>query len=157
MDVPPRALVRKNIISLMPAPKGNKNALKWSRKEALALLERAHAAVGEHCYFLSEVAEACGEYSDVFSYLLKKFKDDEIVFRAIKRLYGKCESLITRKTAEGKITPALGIFILKSAHHLSELSRLRHEGSQERPIRVITDKEGEALVENLLCDNTKEG
>lgn len=115
----------------MAAEAGNKYAEKWTKKAALALLQKAGEAISPECYFLSEVAVAVDEYPELFSYLAEKFKDDADVFQAIKRLYAKCEATITRKTADGDIVPSLGIFILKAYHNLIEVSKVQQEMSGE--------------------------
>jgi hypothetical protein len=107
----------------MAAEKGNKYAEKVTIEEAIKLAERAYNAVSSDCYFISSVAEECETYRDKFAYILEKFNDDEKVFRTIKRMYNKCESIVMQKTADGDITPALGIFVLKAYHGLMESSR----------------------------------
>jgi hypothetical protein len=113
----------------MAAEEDNKYAEKWTEQATLELLDRCHKAICDDCYFLSEVADAVEEYPDLFKYLARKFEGNEQVFRAIKRLYVKCEKIITRKTAEGKIVPSLGIFILKAYHELVETSKVQSEHS----------------------------
>jgi hypothetical protein len=113
----------------MAAEKGNKYAEKWTKDATIELIENCQASIKDDCYFLSEVAVAVDQYPELFTYLIQKFEDDADVFQAIKRLYAKVESLITRKTADGKINVALGIFILKSYHNLIETSKLQSEHS----------------------------
>lgn len=124
----------------MAAEIGNKLAEKWTKEAAIELLDRSLASITDNCYFLSEVCVAVDEYPDLFTYLAKKFEEDEDVFRAIKRLYIKCESVITRKTANGEIVPSLGIFILKAYHNLMETSKVQseHSGSVNVPVPQVT-------------------
>lgn len=113
----------------MAAEKGNKHAEKWTKQATLELLAKAAQAIGDKCYFLSEVAVAVNQYPQLFSFLAEKFDDDADVFEAIKALYAKCEAMITRKTADGDIVPSLGIFILKAYHNLIEVSKVQQEMS----------------------------
>lgn len=113
----------------MPAPEGNKNAEKWTLDKTRELVKKAFESIDQSCYFISSVAEKCETYRELFEYLLKKFNDDDFVFSTIKRIYNKCESIVAEKTAKGDITPALGIFILKSYHGLIETSKLNTEHS----------------------------
>lgn len=120
------------------APEDNKNAEYLTREVALDIVNRANDLIDDNCYFLSDVAEKCGTYREQFNYIAKKFKDDHIVFNTIKRLTNKCESIVVRQTAEGKINVALGIFILKSYHSLIETSKLQHEGGdKDKPIQNV--------------------
>ena len=47
---------------------------------------------------------------------------------------------MVKKTAEGKINVALGIFILKSYHSLIETSKMQLEGGDDdKPIKNVID------------------
>ena len=107
----------------MPAPKENKNAEKVTLEDAIELAELAYSKISDDCYFLSKLADECGTYRDKFSYILEKFNDNEVVFRTIKKIYNKCESIVMEKTANGDIVPSLGIFVLKAYHGLMETSK----------------------------------
>ena len=102
----------------------NKNAEKWTQEKTLELVQQAYDTVTDDCYFLSDVADKCGVYRQLFDYLMDKFNDDQMVFDTLKRLYNKCEAIVTKNTANGKIVPSLGIFILKAYHGLFETSKL---------------------------------
>ena len=129
----------------MAAPIGNKFAEKWTRDKALELAEKAYDTVSNECYFISDVADRCDTYRDFFTYILKKFAEDEDVFRIIKKMQNKCESIIANKTAAGDIVPSLGIFILKAYHGLTETSK------QE------IDISGDGITINVGNDKAKEG
>jgi len=107
----------------MSAEKGNNYAEKWTLEEAIKLSEKALNAVDKNTYFISTIAEKCGTYRDLFQYLLKKFNDNEKVFRTIKRMYNKCESIIWEKAAKNEIDKTIAIFALKSLHGLMETSK----------------------------------
>ena len=118
--------------------KDNKNAEYLTLDVALVILDKAESIVSDDCYFLSDVAEKCNTYREQFNYIAKKFKNNHAVFNTIKRITNKCESIVVKKTAEGKINVALGIFILKSYHSLIETSKLQHEGGDsDKPITTI--------------------
>jgi len=117
---------------------GNTNAEYLTEEVALQILDKAHSVINDKCYFLSDVADKCDTYREQFNYIAKKFKNNHIVFNTIKRLTNKCESIVVRKTAEGDINVALGIFILKSYHSLIETSKMQLEGGDEdKPINTI--------------------
>lgn len=101
----------------------NKNAEKWTIEKTIELCEKAVDVISDNCFYLSSVADEVGEYTDLFKYLLNKYKDNPTVFRLIKRMYAKCERIITEKTGKGDITPSLGIFVLKAYHGLIETSK----------------------------------
>lgn len=107
----------------MAAAKGNKYAEKVTLEEAIELAELAYSKISEDCYFLSKLADECDTYRDKFTYILEKFNDNDQVFRTIKRIYNKCESIVMEKTAKGEIAQALGIFVLKAYHGLMETSK----------------------------------
>lgn len=138
--------------------KGNKNA-EWLTKEAaLSILDKAISVIGDDCYFLSDVADKCDTYREQFNYIANKFKDDDAVFNTIKKITNKCESIVVKKTAEGKINVALGIFILKSYHSLIETSKIQHEGGDDdKPIKTLdySKLSTEALREITSLDETE--
>jgi len=129
----------------MAAEKGNKYAEKWTREKALKLAKKALSTVSNDCYFISDVADKCDTYRDFFTYILKKHNTDEEVFRTIKKMQNKCESIVAKKTASGDIVPSLGIFILKSYHGLTETVKqeIKHEGTiNVDPFKQIRDNAG---------------
>jgi len=130
----------------MAAPKGNKFAEKWTRDQALDLAKKALEIVSDEHFYISDVAEQCETYREFFFYILEKFNDDQEVFNTIKRMSNKCESIVAKKTGDGKIAQALGIFILKSYHGLTETSKLNVEGSMN------TDNTHKVIFENYKDD-----
>lgn len=122
----------------MAAPKGSKHAEYLTEDVALAILEKAASVISDECYFLSDVAVECDTYREQFNYIAKKFKDNHLIFNTIKKLTNKCESIVVKKTADGVINVALGIFILKSYHSLIETSKMQLEGGDEdKPLQTI--------------------
>ena len=106
----------------MAAEKGNKYAEKWTVEKARKLAHTAYESVDDNTYFISAIAEKCETYRDLFSYLLDKFNDDDDVFRTLKRMYNKCESIIWEKAAKTQLDKTIAIFALKSLHGLFESS-----------------------------------
>jgi hypothetical protein len=140
----------------MAAPAGNKFAEKWTRDKALELARSAYDMVSGSCYFISEVADKCDTYRDFFTYILEKFNDDEEVFRTIKKMQNKCESIIARKTAAGDIVPSLGIFILKSYHGLTETSKYEHKVDGAAINVTVENKKAEDGLSYILGDEANE-
>lgn len=129
----------------MPGTINNKNAEKWTLQEARKMAEQAYNTINDDCYFLSDVAEQIGTYRQLFEYLLNKYNDDDIVFTTIKRLYNKCESIVVKHTANGKINPALGIFVLKAYHGLFETSK-QHTDITTQGKKITDAREAEERV-----------
>ena len=123
--------------------KGNKNAEKWTVKEARKLANKALDAVDDETFFISSIAEKCETYRDLFAYLMDKFNDDEVVFRTLKRVYNKCESILWERASQGEIDRTIAIFALKSLHGLMETSKqeIDHttDGESINPINWVKD------------------
>jgi|18_taG_2_1085343.scaffolds.fasta_scaffold141083_2 hypothetical protein len=123
--------------------KGNKNAEKWTVKEARKLANKALDAVDDETFFISSIAEKCETYRDLFAYLMDKFNDDETVFRTLKRMYNKCESILWERASQGEIDRTIAIFALKSLHGLMETSKqeIDHttDGESINPINWVKD------------------
>lgn len=137
---------------------GNKHAEWLTKDEALSIIDRALGVISNKCYLLSSVADKADTYRDQFRYIAKKFKDDRDVFRKVKKLTNKCESIVAEKTADGDINVALGIFILKSYHGLIETSKIQHEGGDDdKPIKTLdySKLSTEALKEITKLDESE--
>ncbi len=115
---------------------GNKNAEKWTVEKAREFAENAYNAVDEECFFISSIAVKIDSYRDQFAYLMKKFKDDEVVFRTLKRMYGKAESILWEKSSKGEIDKTIAIFALKSLHGLFETSKHEVETTDKTPSKL---------------------
>lgn len=116
----------------------NKHAEWLTKEKALSIIDRALGVISDDCYLLSDVADKADTYREQFYYIAKKFQDDVDVFHSIKKITNKCESIVAKHSAEGKINYVLGIFILKSYHGLIETSKLQHEGGdKDKPVQAI--------------------
>lgn len=133
----------------MAAAKGNKYAEKWTVEEARILANKALECVNDgedgedQCFFISDIADKCDVYRQLFEYLIEKFNDDQEVFNTIKRVYNKCETIIWKLSATGCIDKTIGIFALKSLHGLYETSHLHttEEKQTERKEEEFFDPE----------------
>lgn len=124
---------------------GNKNAETVTLEDAIALTEKALSVINNNCYSLSSVAEKCGTYRTKFHYILEKFNDDKVVFDNIKRIYNKCEGIMTEKALNNDANVTMSIFLLKTYHGLIETSKWQHEGT-DTPIKT-TIQWGDKQVE----------
>ena len=129
------------------AQKGNNNDEKCTLKEATDLANKALEAVDDKCYFISTIAEKCETYRDLFQYLMKKFNNDEVVFRTLKRMYNKCESIIWEKAAKGEVDKTIAIFALKSLHGLMETSKQQIEHKVD--LSEISDEDLDAQIKGF--------
>lgn len=99
---------------MVGAPKGNKNAEKWTHEEAEKLLKDAVELSFEKGFdFIGEVAKELGTYIDVFDYLTDKYPDLEKYKKQLKR---NCEVNCFSSGKNGDIVPSLAIMNLKSNH-----------------------------------------
>lgn len=138
----------------MAAPKGNTNAEKVTLDDAIKLVELAYSKINSNCYFLSKLADECDTYRDKFSYILEKFNDNEVVFRTIKKIYNKCESIVMDKTANGDIVPSLGIFVLKAYHGLMETSKQHLDHTTNGEALNLTPEQRDERI-RMLAEKAK--
>jgi len=107
------------------APKGNKNAEKWTEEEAtvffedcIILAEQKDETNDAYLYdFIGELARDTGHAKEIFSYLAKKFEHLE---ERRNRLLGIIEANCFNNTKKGKIKEASGIINLKSNYKWSD-------------------------------------
>lgn len=98
----------------MAAPKGNKNAEKWTEEESISFLEEAIQIAKDKGHdFIGEVATDLDSYRDIFTFLKDKFPECN---RLYKRLVQQCESNCFSHGKKGDIVPSLAIVNLKSNH-----------------------------------------
>jgi hypothetical protein len=101
----------------MAAPKGNKNAEKWTIEEAELLfkscLETAEDKHSDSNDFIGEVAQENKTTLNRLDYLMTKYPLLEGVYKDIKN---NCEANCFKNGKKGKIIPSLAIMNLKSNH-----------------------------------------
>lgn len=99
------------------APKGNKNAEKWTEEEAIKIYNEAISlTTGEKAKeydFIGEIARDLGISRDIFTYLKGKFKEVEHLH---KLLISNLEANCFTHVKKGDINTAAGIINLKSNH-----------------------------------------
>lgn len=95
----------------MPAPKGNKNAEKWTEKEAKELVDSVLKYVQDtsDCYFIGEPITELGYYRTLWSYIKDKFD-----FDTIKRVESILENRLVKAGLTGGSNPTMTIFTLKN-------------------------------------------
>lgn len=101
------------------APKENKNAEKWTLKEATKLFDDAlklskEKKDNQYTYdFIGEIARDLDQYKEVFSYLSDKFP---LLKNKHNRIISNCESNCFYNGKNSNIVPSLAIMNLKSNH-----------------------------------------
>lgn len=101
---------------IMAYPKGNKNAEKWTKDKVLEVVKKVHRMFtdGDE-YSLNGALVMCGLYPDWWAKMAQKFKNDDVVFRAIKGAEGALERKIVNDTSTGAAkSAAFSIFLLKN-------------------------------------------
>lgn len=129
---------------------GNKYAEKWTREAALQLIHSvwSHIADNPDELHLGYSIISVGYYPELWSYLSKKFRDDDQVFQAIKRVEITLEARIVNNTFNGKLkSAAMAIFYLKNKHgyidHASVESNVKI-GAEAQGVQVVyVDREGQ--------------
>lgn len=98
----------------MAAPQNNKNAEKWTYKEAKDFMEKAVSLSYSKEYdYIGEVAKDLKTYHEVFDYLSNKFKD----LKRLKNLIiSNCEVNCFSNAKKGDIVASVAIMNLKSNH-----------------------------------------
>lgn len=122
----------------MPAPKGNKNAEKWTVKAVQEKLsEIEEAAADPSCLWLGSALVKAGLYKDVWVYWCEKFANDDVVFRTIKRIEQIFEDRLFAEAAKGTIVPSVAIFGLKNNHGWKDKSE--QEVTLKPPVQMEDD------------------
>lgn len=95
----------------MPAPKGNKNAEKWTKKEAKKFVDSVLGYIKENddCIFIGEPVTELGEYRELWNYISKKFD-----FHTIKVVESILESRLVKKGVSNASNATMTIFTLKN-------------------------------------------
>lgn len=109
----------------MPAPKGNSNAEKWTRKEASAFVEKVYEYVqdNEDCIFIGEPVTHLGYYRQLWNYISSKFD-----FDTIKVVESILESRLVKNGIIGNSNATMTIFTLKNNYKWTDKQQLEHSG-----------------------------
>ena len=111
------------------APIGNKNAEKWTVEETLSFIQKVQVYNETHPnnYHLGLALIENGGYPEMWSYLGDKFKDNDIVFKAIKKTESFLEARIINATISGDAkSAAMAIFYLKNKHGYRDSKDIQH-------------------------------
>lgn len=102
------------------APEGNTNAEKWDlvRTEMFFDDILKHVQSNPKCRSLSEAVIEVGEYEELISYLLNKYK--EVDFKSIKRAKDIVKNRLVKQGLDGEANPTMAIFILKNNHNMTD-------------------------------------
>lgn len=119
------------------APKNNKNAEKWTHKEAKEFMEKAVSiSEGKEYDFIGEVAKELGTYHKIFDYLSNKFTD---LKRLKDLIISNCETNCFSNAKKGDIVASVAIMNLKSNHRWTDrLDNTSSDGSMSPP-RTLAD------------------
>ena len=116
----------------MAAPEKNKNAEKWTHKEAKEFMEKAVSISESKEYdFIGEVAKELKTYHKIFDYLSNKFTD----LKHLKDLIiSNCEVNCFSNAKKGDIVASVAIMNLKSNHKWTDrLDNTSSDGSMSPP------------------------
>jgi hypothetical protein len=102
------------------APQGNNNAEKWDliRVEKFFDDILKYVQSNTKCRSLSEAVIEVGEYEELISYLLNKYK--EVEFKSIKRAKDIVKNRLVQQGLDGDANPTMAIFILKNNHNMTD-------------------------------------
>lgn len=126
----------------MSLRKGNKNAEKWTEKKTLEMLDKAlhYVRSDNEVISLADIMDHLDYYPDLWAYLTDKFKDNHLVFRAIKRVESRLESNIIKAGAYDK-AGAMAIFLLKNKFGYADRIETDHTTKGES-INIISLGQG---------------
>lgn len=104
----------------MPAPKGNKNACKWTEEKANDFFDKVlhHIKENEDCCSLAEATVEAGYYETVAQYLQEKFEG--VDFESFKKAMNILKARIIKRGLEHKYNATMSIFMLKNNHGMQE-------------------------------------
>lgn len=110
----------------MPAPKGNNNAEKWTKKQAKELVDSVLEYVQENkdCLFIGEAVTELGYYRTLWNYLSDKFD-----FDTTKRVESILESRLVTKGLAGDSNATMTIFTLKNNYKWTDKSQIDLQSS----------------------------
>lgn len=131
----------------MGAPKGNKNAEKWTLKEATSFYEEALEMSKNKDYdFLGEIARDLGQYIDLFDHLTSRFPE---LKETKKKIMSNCQANCYSNGKNGDIVPSLAIMNLKSNHGWTDRvqsENVNHNNNSDIP---LTKEEIEARKKQI--------
>lgn len=102
------------------APKGNKNAEKWTKEQAQGFIDRILQEVetDTNCTSIEKAAVKIGWYESLLVYLENKFQDIDLM--PIKKSKAIIKSRLIEKGLKNEYNPTMTIFILKNNHDMKD-------------------------------------
>jgi len=112
----------------MAAAEGNKYAEKWTEETATEAIGKVYQynLDNEWNYHLGGALIECDLYEELWSYFADKFKDNDKVFKAIRKVEKHLEARIINSTMSGVAkSAAMAIFYLKNKHGYKDQSEIK--------------------------------
>lgn len=115
---------------------GNKNAEKWDEDTVITkIMEMQANIIKDNLYTLNSALFSVDLYSDWWAHMTKKFKDNRIVSRSIKKTEQLVEENIVNSTMDGtvKSSASFSIFLLKNKFGYTDKVQAKHSGEVKIP------------------------
>jgi hypothetical protein len=114
-------LLRNQKQPIMPAPKNNTNARKWTEERVYQYLsEIRKVAADPKELFLGQVLEKLGLYRDILCYWQKKFANNEDLMYEMELVKDNFEVNLVTASLKGQIAAPFAIMCLKANYGWSE-------------------------------------
>ncbi len=122
----------------MAAPKGNKNAEKWTEKIVLAMLQKIEKeASKDDCYWLGTALVRCKLYRGIWFEWKEKFQKNQIVSDTIKRIDSIFEDRLFVYGLTGKVNSAVCIFGQKNNYGWTDRQEIEHSVTTKIIFEVV--------------------
>jgi hypothetical protein len=150
----------------MAAPKGNNNALVWTKDKCYELVESMMSVVNDECEYMVSGKKVIGYKYDFIGELSLEFNVNrktlkrEILAHApelqneVDTIYGFMERNCYANTKKGIIKEATGIVNLKSNHNWTDRNQIDQNTNLSGGFQIITDPEFGKEIEDALQDRT---
>ncbi|RAJ24985.1 terminase small subunit [Pedobacter cryoconitis] len=111
----------------MAAKRGNNYAEKWNKTTVIKALNKIYFHVEDNKVVYLAISLVDSElYPDIWQYWTTKFKDDDEVIRAIKRIEAKIEANLLSQALTNKVNATVAIFVLKNKYKWSDKQEIDH-------------------------------
>lgn len=125
------------------APKGNKNAEKWTQKTVSDKLAEMNAlSINGNYFTIGKLCLDSGINPHTWSEWGHKFKDNKIVSTAKKEIERICEANLSHKALNGDLNATMAIFTLKNKHGWEDKRKNETSGPNGGPVKI----EGYTLI-----------
>jgi len=139
------------------AQKDNNNAEKWTEKEALKAIKKVsdYNIENKGNYHLGLALIENDLYPELWAYFTNTFKDNPLVFKAIKKVESFLEARIINSTMSGEARgQAMAIFYLKNKHNYRDKTETDITSKGESIIQSPEEREKE--IADLIKKAKKE-